>query len=122
MGSTPQIAREYVYLGSQLLASFAPSPVEPPPLSVSIVTPTNNQIVTRGQVVSLTATASVGSGLTIARVEYYNGGLLVGQATGSTYAVTMATDLLPATNVLVARVVASNGQAVASAPITITVQ
>lgn len=122
VGGTPQIAREYVYLGSQLLASFAPSPVAPPPLSVSITAPSNNHKVTRGQTVSLTASASVGPGLTITRVEYYNGGLLVGQATGGTYAVTMATDLLPATNVVVARVVASNGQAVASAPITITVQ
>jgi YD repeat-containing protein len=121
VGGTPQIAREYAYLGSQVLASFAPSPVAPPPLSVTIATPSTNQTVTRGQDVQLTATASVGSGLTITRVEYYNNGLLVGQSATGTYAVTLSTHFVPITNVIIARVVASNGQAVASAPRTITV-
>ena len=122
IGATTQLEQEYVYLGSQLLASFVPSPVTPPPLSVSILTPANNVKVTRGQTVQLTASATVGSGLTVTRVEYYNGGLLVGQSATGTYPVTLSTDLLPATNIVIARVVASNGQAVASSPITITVQ
>ncbi len=122
VGASTQLEQEYVYLGSQLLASFVPSPVAPPPLSVSILTPANNVTVTRGQTVQLTALATVGSGLTVTRVEYYNGGLLVGQSATGTYPVTLSTDLLPATNIVIARVVASNGQAVASSPITITVQ
>ncbi len=121
IGASTQLEQEYVYLGSQLLASFVPDPVVPPPLSVAILTPGPTSQVPRGQMVQLTASASVGSGLTVTRVEYYTSGLLVGQSTTGSYAVTLSTDLLPATNVVIARLVASNGQAVASAPVTITV-
>lgn len=125
VSGTVQPLREYVYLGSQLLASFEPSPVTPPPLSVAIVTPTPNQHVLIGQTIQLTATATVGPGLTVARVEYYNGGQFVGQASVAPFTVPLmngGNGTLPATNVLRARIVATNGQAVASAPVTITAQ
>jgi hypothetical protein len=122
VGGTPQIAREYAYLGSQVLASFAPSPVAPPPLSVAIVTPANNTVVPWSQSLQLTATVTAGPGVTIARVEYYNGGLYIGQSTGGSYPVTMAAYLLASTNTLIARAVATDGRAVSSAPVTFTVQ
>ena len=59
---------------------------------------------------------------TVSRVEYYTNGLLTGQATSGSYSVTLSTHYLPATSVIVARVVASNGQAVSSAPVTLNVQ
>lgn len=125
VGGVAQVEREYVYLGSQLLASFAPSPITPPPLSVAIATPAPSQQVLVGQTIQLTATASVGGGLTIARVEYYNGGQFIGQAATAPYTVPFTNGgngTLPPTVVLRARVVATNGQAAASSPVTITIQ
>jgi YD repeat-containing protein len=121
-GGGAQIVREYVYLGSQLLASFAPSPVAPPPVSVAIVTPTNNTTVPWSQSLQMTASVTAGPGVTVARVEYYNGGLYIGQSTGGNYPVTMAAYLLGSTNTLIARAVTTDGRAVSSSPVTFTVQ
>ena len=117
------LQREYVYVGSQLLASFAPTGVSPPPLSVNIVTPSSGEAVVSGQNVALTANATATGGLTIARVEWYKYGILVGTSTTAPYT-TQWNNLPqgPGTYVFTARVVATNNAAVASAPVSITVQ
>jgi hypothetical protein len=98
-------------------------PVAPPPLSVSLLTPTGGQTVANGAQVTLTASASATGGLTISRVEYYVRGVLIGSATTAPYTKTWTNTPLPIGSYLFhARVVATNGQAVASAPATITVQ
>lgn len=122
-GPDVQLVREYVYLGGQLLASFEPAAVAPPPLSVGLLTPTQGQTVGYGQGLTLTATASAGGGLTIARVEYYNGGVFIGQSSTAPYSVPWNNLPLPAgAFTFIARVVTTDGRAVSSAPVTITVQ
>ncbi len=96
----------------------------PPPLAITLLTPSDGTTIASGQQITLTASASVGSGLTIARVEYYVRGVLIGSTTsGPTYSMTWTnTPLPPGSFVFHARLVATNGQAVASQPITLTVQ
>ena len=117
--------REYVYLGSQVLASFEPQGISPPGIYVTLNQP--SAPLNYWSTVNLTASAGVvaGSGLTIARVEYYNGGIKIGQSTnaGNNYSVPFyVVAVPPGPNVFIARVVATNGQAVASVPLTLTVQ
>ena len=126
-GSDAIPVREYVYLGSQLLASFEPQGISPPGLYVTINPP--SAPLNYWTVVNFTATAGVvaGSGLVIDRVEYYNGGIKIGQSsTGPTYSVPFTVIAVPSgPNVFIARVVsttATGGKAVASVPITLTVQ
>ncbi len=117
--------REYAYLKSQLLASFTPAPISPPNLTVTLITPTNGQTMASGQQITLTATATAGSGLTIARVEYYVRGVYIGQSTSAStqYPVPWTNTPLPGGAYLfTARVVSTDGHAVASTPVTVTVQ
>jgi hypothetical protein len=75
--------------------------------------------------VNFTATASATGGLTIARVEYYNGGTKIGESTNaaSNYSVPFTAVAVPVgPNTLFARVVSTDGKAVASAPATLIVQ
>lgn len=119
------VTREYVYAGAQLLSSFEPANVAPAPINVSLIPPTAP--LSYWSTVSLTAAVGVesGSGVTIARVEYFNGGTKIGQSTNpsNNYSVPFyVVAVPPGPNVFFARVVASNGQAVASAPVTLMVQ
>jgi hypothetical protein len=122
-GSDVILQREYVYAGGQLLASMAASTVAPPPLSVTLLTPTEGQTMPSNQHITLTASASASGGLTIARVEYYVRGVYIAQATTPPYSVSWTNEPLPAGSfVMTARVVATDGHAVASAPVTLIVQ
>ena len=123
-GSDTLPVREYVYLGGQILASFEPQGISPPGLYVTINPP--SAPLNFWTTVNFTATAGVmaGSGLTIAKVEYYNGGIKIGESsTAPNYSVPFYVVAVPTgPNVFIARVVATNGKAVASTPITLTVQ
>jgi hypothetical protein len=122
-GSDVILQREYVYAGGQLLASMAASTVTPPPLSVTVLAPTPGQIVAFNQPTNFTASASASGGLTIARVEYYVRGVYVGQSATAPYTVSWINTPLPGGSfVVVARVVSTDGHAVASTPVTFTVQ
>jgi YD repeat-containing protein len=122
-GSNVTLQREYVYAGGQLLASMAASTVTPPPLSVTLLTPTEGQTMPSNQHINLTASASASGGLTIARVEYYVRGVYIGQATTAPYTVSWTNEPLPPGSfIMTARVVATDGHAVASSPVTLVVQ
>jgi YD repeat-containing protein len=122
-GSDVILQREYVYAGGQLLASMAASTVTPPPLSVTLLTPTEGQTMPSNQHITLTASASASGGLTIARVEYYVRGVYIAQSTTPPYSVSWTNEPLPAGSfVMTARVVSTDGHAVASSPVTLIVQ
>jgi hypothetical protein len=115
--------REYVYLGGQLLASFTPTPETPPNLSVEIATPISGSSTPFNSSVALTAEVAVPPGVTVTRVEYYQSGVLVGQSTTAPYSVTWLSGELPVgTYTFIARLVASDGRAVSSTPVTVTIQ
>lgn len=79
--------------------------------------------ITPGQTVSLTATATAAPGLTIARVEYYSSGRFIGQRTTAPYSMDWTNGPLPTGPfTFMARLVLTDGRAVASPPVTITVQ
>lgn len=121
-GADTVLARQYVYGPDGLLAAFAPDSATLPPVSVAIVTPTPGQTFANGQTVTLTATVTAGPGVTVARVEYYQGGLLVGQATSAPYQVSWNNlPLAPGPFTFIARVVTTDNRAVASSPVAITV-
>jgi YD repeat-containing protein len=117
------LQREYVYLGATLLASLSPAPATPPALSVEIVTPTGGQVMAVGQTINLTALVSVPQGMTVARVEYYNDGIYIGQATAAPYTVAFThVAIAPGTHTLLARLVTGDNHAVSSAPVAITAE
>jgi hypothetical protein len=92
-------------------------------MTVAMATPANGSTLTSGALTTLTATVTVGGGLTAQQVEYYVNGLFVGQASTAPYTLTWTNGQMPTgPYAVVARLVATNGQAVSSSPITITVQ
>ncbi len=114
----PVVVREYVYLGSQLLASLGVAQPAPPALSVAITSPENNDSFQSGSTVTLQASVT---GSDIARVEYYNGGIYIGQATSAPYAVNWTnTPLPPGSFTFFARVVTTANDVAVSEPVTIT--
>ncbi|MEO7890996.1 MAG: Ig-like domain-containing protein [Vicinamibacterales bacterium] len=124
VGSTLVGVREYIYLGSTLLAAKTPATVALPPATVSIATPAGNTTLGYGGSVTLTASVNVGSGLTASRVEYYLNGNYIGQATAAPYSLVWApSPALPAgQQTFIARLILSDGRAVSSAPVSITLQ
>ncbi|HEY0550864.1 MAG TPA: Ig-like domain-containing protein, partial [Verrucomicrobiae bacterium] len=62
--------------------------ISPGPLLATLTAPANGQLVTAGQVLSLTANASVGAPLTVSNVEFYVDGVLVGTDASSPYSAT----------------------------------
>jgi YD repeat-containing protein len=116
--------RETVYLGAQPLVSYSPANVTPPPMTVALASPGDNTTIASGQQITLTATVTLGAGISLSRVEYYVRGVLIGDSTsGPLYAKTWTnTPLPPGSFVFHARAVATDGRAVASTPVTVIVQ
>jgi YD repeat-containing protein len=121
VAASTMLEREYVYLGSTLLASISAPADTPPNISVQIVTPTPGQEISVGQTINLTALVSVPQGSTVLRVEYYNDGIFVGQAATAPYTVPFQNSAMTlGPHVLIARLVTGDNRAVSSAPIQIT--
>jgi hypothetical protein len=62
--------------------------VSPSPLLATLTAPVNGQLVSAGQLFSLTATASVGAPVTVSNVEFYVDEVLVGTDASSPYSAT----------------------------------
>lgn len=89
--------------------------------TVAIATPVNGITLTAPVTINLTATATVGVGFgTISKVEYFNGGSLIGTGTGATYAFSL-TGAGPGTYTLTAKVTTTLGSTIVSAVRTVTV-
>jgi phosphatidylglycerophosphate synthase len=86
---------------------------------VAMTAPAGGTSYTAPATVSLSATATTTDG-TIARVEFYNGGTLLGTDTAAPYSFSWSS-VAAGTYTLTARAVGSNGQATVSAPVSITV-
>jgi YD repeat-containing protein len=120
VAASTMLEREYVYLGSTLLASIAAPPDTPPNISVQITHPTPGQTISVGFTINLTAMVTVPQGTTVARVEYYNDGIFVGQATAAPYTVPFQNNALPpGPHLIIARLVTGDNRAVSSAPVEI---
>lgn len=120
VGNTLRPVREYVYIDDQLVASIETGLA----VSVSLVTPADGQIFQNTTSIVFTASPTVPAGLTVSAVQYFQGGTLIGSSQNSSnnYAVTWNNlPSLPGQYTIVARVIASNGTAAASAPIVVTI-
>src|SRR5882672_2215638 len=103
---------------SSLVSVTAISPTNTPP-AVSITAPTNSAIYTAPANVSLSASASDSDG-TVAKVDFFDGGTLVGTATAAPYGVALAN--LPAgTHTFTARATDNQGVSATSAAVSISV-
>ncbi|WP_146052790.1 Ig-like domain-containing protein [Aquimarina sp. I32.4] len=104
LGNTSSSAYGYLYISSQVLNGVSQSqaianaenyPLSPYPgdgnlaPSVSITSPTNNQSVTQGQTINITANASDADGV-INKVEFFQGNTKLGEDTTSPYSYSWA--------------------------------
>ncbi|MSU24930.1 MAG: hypothetical protein EXS32_14045 [Opitutus sp.] len=92
--------------------------------SVSITSPANGATVTNGSATTLTATAVASGGATVTRVDFLSGATTIGTAlaptAGSSYSVSW-TPNAAGVSTLTARVTDSNGTAVTSSAVNVTV-
>ena len=93
---------------------------EETPPTVSITSPANNAKYTAPASVTITATATANAG-TISKVEFYNGGTLLGTTTTSPYSYTW-TSVAAGNYTLIAQAYDSAGAETLSTPVNITVQ
>ncbi len=114
--SVATLKREYIYLGGRLLASYGPSATTPPAVSVSVTSPLPaSRFVEVDEPVTFRATPTLSSG-SVARVDFFMDGALVGTDTVAPFEVTRS-DLPVAAHHVVARVVTAGGTAASSTPV-----
>ena len=128
VNNTAQWTVDYVYLGSRLLAAVTPEGGSPA-LAVQLIAPANGQTVSgNGTTVSLRAQVTSAVGMTVSRVEYYQGGVFVGLSSNAASQYEVSWQNLPnppGSFTFVARVIATlhttDDRAASSSPVTITV-
>ncbi len=116
---TPRLAREYVYLGTKLLASFAET-IAAPALTVHVTAPAGGTVTPADAPVTLTASAALTGGGSISSVQFYANGVLVGSDSSSPYATTWTPTAAGAVQ-LTARAVASTGKVANAPPVPVAV-
>ena len=116
VGSAARSVREYVYLGSRLVASIGRND-EPAP-AVTVTSPIALQRFPSGEGITIQASVANASGVT--RVEFYANGLLLGSATNSPYTFVWSSPP-PGQYSVLARLVPQSGVATPSAVVPITV-
>ncbi len=96
------------------------TPQTSPPPSVALITPGAGTTVPLGTAVTLTAAASASGGNSIATVEFFDGGIRLGEATSAPYSL-ITCGLAPGTRDVTAKATDSSGQFAVSPPVTVTV-
>lgn len=98
-------------------SAAVPIVVDAPP-TVSLTSPTANQVFAAPGNVTLTASAAAGSGGTLAKVEFYQGATLIGTATASPYTATWS-NVVSGTYTLTAKATDNKGGVTTSSPVTL---
>jgi RHS repeat-associated protein len=91
----------------------------PPPPTVSITSPANGANISGPTSIDITASATPASGATIAKVEFFDGGTLLGTANAPPYTFSW-TGASDGTHSLTAKATDSRGATATSSPVTIT--
>jgi hypothetical protein len=116
---TPGPALNLTYIPGSVLETYAAPGTFTPP-TVAFSSPANGANFDVGAAVTLTAIASVGSGKTIVRVEFFEQGRQLGEATRSPYSLTLY-ELREDNHTFIARATDSAGIFTDSAPLSISV-
>jgi uncharacterized protein YfaS (alpha-2-macroglobulin family) len=110
---TPTLAKEYIYVGSRLIATEEPNL----PPTVSITSPANNTVFTASASITIEATATDADG-TISKVEFYEGSNLLNTDTTPPFSYTWPS--VPAgTYSLTAKATDNNNAATTSGAMTV---
>src|SRR5262249_5574238 len=117
----PELVRDYVYLGSNLITSIGVGSTPPPPaVSVVMSSPHVGDGFPDGEDITLTADPHVAAPDNVSSVEFYANGALLGTATSAPYTITWPA-VLAGSYTLLARVTTSGGHATTSAGVPIIV-
>ena len=120
VGTVALTARATDSLGVTAVSNSVSAAVSPLPPAVTLITPQIGAIVTVGSPVSLTATATPGTGATVAQIQFLVGSTIVGTVTSAPYAVTWI-PTAAGNQSLTARVTDSSGASAVSSAVGVTV-